>query len=143
MFSSKSYPLFFLLGLTAIFVTATTAAQNSADDSDSRTRDLLVEKRDTLASFANYSELQFRHGELKIQAVLDAKLKVLDAELALADSAAERVKILEERRDNRRSKESQLETLYNNGDATMDEKVKATVERIDAVIALLREAARK
>jgi hypothetical protein len=141
MFSSKSYLVLACLGLAAFCFATATSAQKAAEDSGNGTRDLLIEKRDVLASYVASAETQYLQGTLQSWVVLDAKLKLLDAQLVLADSATDRIMILEKRVDNRRSKESQLEEAYGIGNATLGEKVEATVERLDAAIALARETA--
>jgi hypothetical protein len=138
MFSSKSYFALALLALAALFVSTTTSAQNSAEESDSRIRHLLIEKRDVLTDYLTHAESQFAKGQLQSAVVLDAKLKLLDAELALANSPADRIKILRERLDIHRIKESQFVKQYKLGNVTFGENVDAIVERIDAEIALSR-----
>ncbi|MEQ9407307.1 MAG: hypothetical protein RIK87_06250 [Fuerstiella sp.] len=139
MFSSKSFSILAFLSLAACCVVTTTSAQNSDEDSGARTRDLLIEKRDALASYVAYAETQFLQGTLPSWAVLDAKLKLLDTKLDLADSHAERIRIFEERLENRRFRESRLEQAFGTGDVTYGEKIEATVERLDAAIALAKE----
>ncbi|QDS95656.1 hypothetical protein FF011L_44540 [Roseimaritima multifibrata] len=138
MFSSKSYLVLTILGLAAFLVSTTISAQTSTEESDSRIRDLLIEKRDVLERHLTYVESQFGMGELQSLDVLDAKLKLLDAELALADSAADRIKIFKDRLDVHRAMESQTMELYTLGNVTYGENIEAVVHRIDAAIDLSR-----
>ena len=140
MFSSKSHMALALLALVALLVSTTTSAQNSAEESDSRIRELQIEKRDVLAKYLTYAESQFARGDLQSVAVLDARLALLDAELALAATAADRIKILRKRLDIHRNKESQVAELYAIGNVTFAKNVDAIVERIDSEIALSRAA---
>jgi len=136
MASSKSYLALVFVALAVFFLAATTSAQNSQEGSDTRIRDLLIEKRDVLADHLTHAESQFK---LESLALLNAKLRLLDAELALADSAAERIKVLKDRLDIHRAKESRSLELYKTGNVTFGENIDAIVQRIDAAIALSRE----
>ena len=139
MASSKSYLALVFVALAVFFLAATTSAQNSQEGSDTRIRDLLIEKRDVLADHLTHAESQFKMGKLESLALLNAKLRLLDAELALADSAAERIKVLKDRLDIHRAKESRSLELYKTGNVTFGENIDAIVQRIDAAIALSRE----
>lgn len=144
MLSSKTHLAIALLGIAVfLFVSMTTSAQNSTDEADSRIRALLIEKRDVLASRLKHVESQFATGELSSIVVLAAKLELLDSELALAATAADRIKILKQQLDIHRTKQSQVAELYLLGKVTFSENVDVIVERIDAEVALSRETGRK
>ncbi|MCC9658546.1 hypothetical protein [Rhodopirellula halodulae] len=138
MVSPKSCLAIALLAVAVLLVSTRTSAQNSAEDSGARVRELLVEKRDVLAKYVDHTESQFATGELSSVDVLDAKLALLDAELELAGASEDRVKILRRQFELQKTKESQVAELYAHGNVTFKENMNAVVERIDAEIALSR-----
>ncbi|WP_230276503.1 hypothetical protein [Rhodopirellula halodulae] len=143
MVSSKSCLAIALLAVAVLLVSTRTSAQNSAEDSGARVRELLVEKRDVLAKYVDRTESQFATGELSSVEVLDAKLALLYAELELAGASEDRVKILRRQVELHKTKESQVGELYAQGNVTFKENVNAVVERIDAEIAVSRATSEK
>ncbi|QEG41861.1 hypothetical protein [Roseimaritima ulvae] len=148
MASSKSCLLAAFLGLAVLFIASATTAQRPATKApstqeESTIHELLTERRDLLASKLANMETQYAQGTVQHRAVLDARRDLLAAKLPLAQSAADRISLLEEMLKNRRSNESQMEELFKLGSASFAEKIDAAVQRVDAHIALAKEIGHK
>jgi outer membrane protein TolC len=101
--------------------------------------DLLEERRDTLRKLMEAVELQYRHGTGTLDAVVRASNDLLNAELALGPSQADRVRILERIVENMKKLEEMVGARHEAGRATISDVLSAKAARLHAEILLLGE----
>jgi outer membrane protein TolC len=116
------------------------AAESSGESAQrQKLADLLTERRDTLRKLVEAVELQYHHGAGTLDAVVRASNDLLDAELALAPSEADRIAILERIVQNLKALEEMVSARYNAGRATISDVLSAKAARLNAEILLLTE----
>ena len=108
--------------------------------SDKKLNSVLTERRDTLRQIVNIVESRRSQGDETIDNVIKARNELLDAELDIAKTRAERVRIREEQVKNFRNLENVLTRRHESGgEITNVEVLVAKAVRLEAEIALLRE----
>lgn len=108
---------------------------------DAKINKLLVERRDTLRQLLDAVTARHRVGQATINQVLRAQSGLLHAELQLANTREDRVRIREERLKTARELESVSKHQYEAAAAPRDSWLEAKAGRLQAEIDLLREQA--
>ena len=122
-----------------IFSQPATSQSEQNAISDKKLNSLLAERRDTLRQIVNLVEKGHSEGSESLDNVIRARNELLDAELDIAKTNAERVRIREEQVKNFRDLENVLTQLYKNGETTNIELLEVKAVRLEAEIELLRE----
>jgi outer membrane protein TolC len=108
---------------------------------DVKINKLLVERRDTLRKLLGAVTVQHRAGQTTINKVIQAQNGLLDAELQLADTKEERIRIHEKRLENSRNLENLVEHQHAAAAVAIDQVLVAKAARLQAEIDLLRAQA--
>ena len=107
--------------------------------SEENLQSLLTERRDTLRQIVNLVESYYKQGNETLGNVIKARNDLLDAELNIANTHAERIRIRKEQVKNYRELEDGLTARHTSGEITSFEILVAKAMRLDAEIQLLRE----
>jgi len=101
----------------------------------------LIERRDVARKLVEAAKKEYDVGISKLEAVLLAQNVLLEAELALAKTKAERIEILKQRLKNLRQLEQEVATKYQIGShgGSRANFLSAYVARLTGVVELLRE----
>jgi len=129
-------------GAIAFSMTTITPAQNDTASIDAQVRDLMLQKRDILQQRLEMAKKSFLSGQITNDRVLSARNDVLDAELDLAASKADRIAVLESKVEILKEIEEAVSTRQGVNGGPFGARLEATIDRIDAEIALLREKAK-
>ena len=116
---------------------ASQAEQNAI--SDNKLNRLLIERRQALRQIVAFVESLHSQGQETLDNVIGARNRLLDAELDIAKTNAERVRIRQEKVKNFRDLEIALTQRYEGGEVTSVEVLEAKAVRLEAEIELLRE----
>jgi hypothetical protein len=131
--------------VAALLAGAAAAAPGPAILPDKATQDkiraLLTERRDALREVLKGLEVQFEVGRLTTDVVLKAHRAVLETELELATTPAERVKVCEGLAKCSRDNEAHVKVLFDAGRVTSGELAGARAELRADEVRLLRERA--
>jgi len=100
---------------------------------------LLIERRDALRQIADWVESRHRNGNETLENLMQARNELLEAELEVAKTRTERIRIREEQVSNVRLLEDRLSHLRENGEISAAEVLVAKAARLKAEIELLRE----
>ena len=106
---------------------------------DNRINSLLAERRETLRQLVDAITARYTAGHRTLDNVIHARNGLLDAELEMAKTSAERIQIHEDRVQNFRALENAVKQRHKAGQATIDEMLVAKAARLEAEIELLRE----
>lgn len=131
-----------LASSTCIVIFSQTAVSQTQQEaaSDKRLNSLLTERRDTLRQVVDLVIVEYRGGAGTIEEIIQAQNALLDAELDIAKTNAERVRIREEQVKNFRELENLLKQRHESGSGiTKSELLVAKATRLEAEINLLRE----
>ena len=107
--------------------------------SDKKLNSLLEELRDTRRQIVEWIELRYSQGNASLDNVIQARIELLDAELDIAKTKAERVRVREEQVKNFLELENLLTQRHKNGEITNVEILAVKAVRLEAEIQLLRE----
>ena len=127
----------------AVVVAAAVAAdapESPPAESSQKLQSLLNERRDTLRKLVDATESKYRSGEATLDSVLRASEQLLEAELDLAETKAERIAVREKLVANLRQREEYARGLHANGRATLESLLQVTAARLKAEIQLLRRS---
>lgn len=102
---------------------------------------LLTERRDVLRDRARILEASFREGNQTLESVTAARIALIDADLELADSKADRVRLRESYLDNVKTLELYAKSMFEAGRQSRVAVLGARAERLNAEVNLLREQA--
>ena len=125
--------------LICVCVTTVSVAQNDANDSDKAILDLMMQKRDTLQARADVLKRKYEDGTITLFSALGAQGDLLEAELSLARSPADRIALRETQVANMKEIEDYFRQCFETGTSTTEEVLNAKAERLEAEIVLLRE----
>lgn len=100
---------------------------------------LLKERHDTLRKLVEYYEYSYREGKRDYEDVLHAKSQLLEAELDMVGSKAERIRVREEQVNNLRNLEEIVEAKLQAMAESPDKLLLAKARRLKAEIELERE----
>ena len=103
--------------------------------------DLTSELLETLREMVGYTERQYSAGTTQLDVVFRAREKLFGVQLDLAQSQPERLRILEQRLDNRREFEAFVDQAVSAGIRTPEKLLEAKADRLEAQMALLKEQA--
>jgi len=103
-------------------------------------RKLLLAKRDAQNERLTLVKARFETQSIQYDEVIQAHEFVLLAELELATTSEQRIQICKKRVENFQHLEDRLVAEFRSGQATADEKLQATVNRIQSQIDLVRES---
>jgi hypothetical protein len=106
---------------------------------DNRINSLLAERRDTFRQLVELVEGRYKMGQTSLYNVIRERNRLLEAELEIAKTSIDRIRILEDRVKNFRDLENELKQLHEVGRVTDDKLLVAKAERLKAEIELLRE----
>lgn len=134
--------LFSAIIFAAVFVAIPGFSSHAEDPPESNTelRELLIAKRDVLNERLALVKARFETETVQYDEVIQAQEAVLLAELELATTPEQRIQICKKRVENFQYLEDRLVAEFRSGQATADEKLLATVNRIQAQIDLVRES---
>ena len=107
--------------------------------SDKKLNSLLAELRDTRRQIVEWIELRYRQGNASLDNVIQARIELLGAELDIAKTKAERVRVRQEQVKNFLELENLLSQRHKNGEITNVEILAVKAVRLEAEIQLLRE----
>lgn len=119
--------------------TFTAAQQDDSNDADDALRELLVERRDTLAKRLNILRREHATGIYDLQHLVEAQDAYLLAELQLTTDAEKRAELHRERIDALSMLEKRALFKLNQGVGSPSARLIATAARLQAEIDLLRE----
>jgi outer membrane protein TolC len=141
MVSRHPYRLTWLIAGITVVIAAVAAAQAvpKQNASGDPLQDLLKQRRDTLRELVDYLEAAFRQGVGSAESVALASSELLDAELDMAQSKAERIAIREKMVENLKEQEKMVEARNQAGMSRPGEMLRARAGRLKAEIDLLRE----
>jgi hypothetical protein len=106
---------------------------------DNRINSLLAERRDTFRQLVELVEGRYKMGQTTLSNVIRERNRLLEAELEIAKTSIDRIRILEDRVKNFRDLENELKQLHKVGRLTDDKLLVAKAARLKAEIELLRE----
>ena len=107
--------------------------------SDNKISDLLAQRRDTLHQLVEWVVAQRNDGAAALGDVIQAKNDLLDAELDIAKTKKERIRIRKEQVENFRLLENAMTFQHKEGGIAGNEVWVAKAARLEAEIKLLRE----
>lgn len=107
--------------------------------SDSELSDLLVERREVLREIMELFVIRYKEGSTTLENVIQAKNRLLDAELKIAKSKPERIRIRKEQVKNLRDLENEMTLGHKDGRNTSVEILEVKATRLEAEIKLLHE----
>lgn len=110
-------------------------------DRDDRINKLLAERRDTLRGVVDAAMEQYISGEALLDTVIHARKGLLEAEMELATTNAERIRIHEKRVKNLRQLEDSVKDRHAAGTAGVRQVLTAKAARLKAEVELLRAQA--
>lgn len=142
MFSRKLL-VFVAASALLLLVATVTTAQNEPTSVNVQIRDLLTQKLDVLKERLEGAKQRFDAGQIPQDRLLRARLDLLRAELDLANSRADRIAVLESQLQTRQELEQLHMRRHSDGPGTLETRLIATADRLDAEIALLREKAKQ
>ena len=131
-----------VVSFAGLAISGSFTSQNDDASLDKRIHTLLVERRDTLRQRSAALDERFTQGRVVFESVLFARNDLLDAELELASSKAERIAAHEKRLDNYRELEKLMMARHAVGASTTEDGLMAKAARLRAEIELLREQMR-
>jgi hypothetical protein len=142
----KSITTFSALALAVFFSFVLMSRPVESQDSrpaaaDVKINKLQVERRDTLRRLLEVVTVRHRAGQGTVDNVIRAQAGLLDAELQLARTKEERIRMHEERVKNARGLENVLEHQYTAAHVSIDQWLTAKAARLQAEIDLLHEQA--
>jgi outer membrane protein TolC len=126
-----------LLLLLRVAVLSADEQPNSRPNRDAA-REILQERLAVLSEIANLQRKGYESGEIQLNDVLASEADVLFAKLELAQTAAERIAILETMVENARRLEDVVERLAEAAEATAVDRLKAKAFRLRAQADLVR-----
>lgn len=106
---------------------------------ENKINSLMVERRDTLRQLVDSVTAQYKAGRTTLDNVIRARNGLLDAELEIAKTKTERIRIHEERVKNFRDLENAIKQRYTVGKGTHEEMLTAKAARLKSEIEFLRE----
>ena len=109
------------------------------DEASKQLESLLKERRDTLRQLVTFLDGRLLVGKASKESVIRASNQLLDAELDLARTKAERIAIHEKLVDNLRGLEKIIESGAHYGTRQLDDVFSAKADRLKAEVQLLRE----
>ena len=126
--------------LAVLLSSQTAGSQDKKPTSpENKINSLLVERRDTLRQLVDSVTAQYKAGRTTLDNVIRARNGLLDAELEIAKTKTERIRIHEERVKNFRDLENAIKRRYTVGKGTYEEMLTAKAARLKSEIELLRE----
>lgn len=114
-------------------------AQDNEAKHGKEIRALLAERRDTLRLRLETVDVLYRSGKVGIERVISANNDLLEAELELCSSQAEKVEVSKKRLDNLRALEKIVLEKHASGIESRDNQLLTTAARIGAEIGWLRQ----
>lgn len=117
----------------------TTPGANQAEESESKVLQLLTERRDTVRELRDTLNASYISGQTEYTTVVEVEDELLEAELDLAISRADRLAIHEDLVENRKRTEELLQQRFKLGAALTTEVLYAKAARLKAEIDLQRE----
>lgn len=128
-----------ILLISCVAGSFTNAQQTKNSDSNATIKELLTQRRDTLAERVKVLKRQHTAGTMTVDSFLSARDQLLDAELELATGTEQRLKLYRERLNNMRKLEDAVKQRFEVGAGTLESTLSTTAARLQAKIDLLRE----
>jgi len=139
-------PGFALIALIASVAIATSPGTlpraAAADAKDTKVKALLKERHATLQAIASQTTQAYQAGKASFVQVAEANRAAHNAELALCDTAKERVAVLGRMLAEAKVYEKSAEQEYKAGTTTATDALKAKADRLEVEIALERARAK-
>ncbi|QDV66291.1 hypothetical protein [Crateriforma conspicua] len=114
------------------------ANSNNMDDMDPVIRKLLTERRDTYKSLVEIVNQSYLVGRAEHRQLIQVQNDLLQAELDLATTRSERLKIHQQLVDNLQAYEKLLEARFANGTTQQTDVLSTKADRLKAEVALRR-----
>ena len=138
----QARPLFVLIAVIA-FTCLAGSWMNAQQETKAGLKDtlneLLTQRRDVLKQRVDTLESRSAEGSIQIDVVLHARDQLLDAELQLVKTKAERLALFQKRIDNMRFLEDSVKQRYEAGITLPENFFAATAARLQAEIDLAKE----
>jgi outer membrane protein TolC len=111
----------------------------AAEDGAAGIRDLLQQRRDTLANLVQLEMAAFSVGVTTSDTIFDAQRQLIDAELELAGTSEQRLAVLQEQVELAKKLENQVRARVDQGASPRRDLLRAQANRLRAAILLARE----
>ncbi|WP_413432739.1 hypothetical protein [Crateriforma spongiae] len=112
---------------------------DSTDDMDPVIRKLLTERRDTFKSLVEIVNESYLVGRAEHRQLIQVQNDLLQAELDLATTRSERLKLYQQLVDNLQAYEKLLEARFANGTTQQTDVLSTKADRLKAEVALRRQ----